>query len=159
MSRSTKSELLEEIGEQFRINQNRADLFDDVAAELLGINRTDLRCVDIVSRLGRTSAGELAREAGLTSGGVTTVVDRLERAGYVRRVADPDDRRRIWIEAMPRVAELTISIWGPLKADWERQAAAMTREQLEFLLRFMLEGNALMGAQIERVRSMRELDG
>ena len=71
---------------------------------LLGLNRTDTRCLDIIERLDGVSAGRLASEAGLSTGAVTTVLDRLERAGYARRVPDPGDRRRVLVELTPRRA-------------------------------------------------------
>jgi DNA-binding MarR family transcriptional regulator len=52
----------------------------------LGINRTDLRCLNIVDNQGPMTAGRLAELSGLTTAAVTTVLDRLERAGYARRV-------------------------------------------------------------------------
>lgn len=154
----TKQELSEAIGEQFRINQNRSDVFDEIAGELLGLNRTDQRCLDIISRLGRATAGELAREAGLTTGGVTAVVDRLERSGYARRVRDDEDRRRVLIEATPEFMERAWAFWAPLKEAWDAQARKFTREQLEFLLRFLSEGNAIAAEHIERIRALREAD-
>ena len=155
----TKAELAEAIGEQFRINQNRSDVFDEVAEELLGINHTDQRCLDIISRIGRVTAGELAREAGLTTGGVTAVVDRLERDGWARRVRDTDDRRRVLIEAAPEAMEKTWEIWGPLKAAWDAEARGYTRAQLEFLLRFLERGNEIAAAHIDRIRAMRDRTG
>jgi DNA-binding MarR family transcriptional regulator len=156
MSRESKQELLTAIGDAFRINQNKADVFDDVASEILSINRTDMRAMDIVSRRGRVTAGELAKEAGLTTGGVTAVVDRMERAGLLKRVRDPDDRRRVWLETTPLVLEKTMPIWGPMQELWESWARNLTRAQLEFLLRFLTESNELMEEQIERLRRLRD---
>jgi DNA-binding MarR family transcriptional regulator len=156
MSRESKQELLTAIGDAFRINQNKADVFDDVASEILSINRTDMRAMDIVSRRGRVTAGELAKEAGLTTGGVTAVVDRMERAGLLKRVRDPDDRRRVWLETTPLVFEKTMPIWGPMQELWESWARNLTRDQLEFLLRFLTESNELMEEQIERLRRLRD---
>jgi DNA-binding MarR family transcriptional regulator len=156
MSRETKPELMAAIGDAFRINQNNADVFDDVASEILGINRTDMRAMDIVGRRGRITAGELAKEAGLTTGGVTVVVDRMERAGLLKRVRDPDDRRRVWLEATPLVAQKTLPIWGPMQELWESWARDLTRDQLEFLLKFLTEGNELMDEQIDRLRRLRD---
>jgi DNA-binding MarR family transcriptional regulator len=156
MSRESKQELLTAIGDAFRINQNKADVFDDVASEILSINRTDMRAMDIVSRRGRVTAGELAKEAGLTTGGVTAVVDRMERAGLLKRVRDPDDRRRVWLETTPLVFEKTMPIWRPMQELWESWARNLTRDQLEFLLRFLTESNELMEEQIERLRRLRD---
>ena len=153
-NRKTKQELADAIGDQLRINQNRSGLFDEIANEHLGINQTDNRCLDVLSRLGPITAGELAREAGLTTGGVTAVVDRLERAGFARRVRDSKDRRRVVIEVEPAFFERAMVFWGPMKEAWDAQAAKLTHEQLEFLLRFMIASNELGAEQIERVRNL-----
>jgi DNA-binding MarR family transcriptional regulator len=155
----SKAELAEAIGNEFRINQNRSDVFDEIAGEILGLNQTDQRCLDIISRLGQTTAGELARESGLTTGGVTAVVDRLERDGYVRRVRDERDRRKVLLEATPESFEKVWAIWGPLKDAWDAQARSFTREQLEFLLRFMREGNEIAAKHIERIQALRGQPG
>jgi DNA-binding MarR family transcriptional regulator len=156
MSRESRQELLAAIGDAFRVNQNKADVFDDVASEILRINRTDMRAMDIVSRRGRVTAGELAEEAGLTTGGVTAVVDRMERAGLLKRARDPDDRRRVWLETTPLVLEKTMPIWGPMQELWKSRARDLSRDQLAFLLRFLTDSNEMMDEQIERLRQLRD---
>lgn len=70
-----------------------------VVAGRLGVNVTDLTCLGFVieAKEEALTAGALARLAGITTGAVTGVVNRLEGAGYVRRVPDPHDRRRVRI--------------------------------------------------------------
>src|SRR5579863_10050526 len=70
-------------------------LMSQAAADRIGINSTDLNCLNILSFRGQMTAGELARETGLTTASITGVVDRLEEAGFVRRERDPQDRRRV----------------------------------------------------------------
>jgi DNA-binding MarR family transcriptional regulator len=159
MSRNSKQELLEAISDQFRASQNWSDAFDDIASEILGINRTDMRVMDIVDRKGRATAGEVAKEAALTTGGITAVVDRLEKVGYLRRVRDPEDRRRVWLEVTPEVHERSWPIWGPLSDRWQSRAGNLSREQLEFILEFLAEGNEMMAGEIERLQAMRDADG
>jgi DNA-binding MarR family transcriptional regulator len=156
MARQSKQELLDAISDQFRISQNRSDVFDETASEILGLNRTDMRVIDIVTRQGRATAGDVAKEAGLTTGGVTAVVDRLEKVGYMRRARDPDDRRRVWLEATPELWERTWKIWGPLSDLWQSRARDLSRDELEFVLKFLADGNEMMSGQIERVRAMRD---
>jgi DNA-binding MarR family transcriptional regulator len=156
MSRQSKQELLDAIGDQFRAQQNWSDAFDEIASEILGLNRTDMRVIDIVTRKGRASAGEVAKEAALTTGGVTAVVDRLEKVGYLKRVRDPDDRRRVWLEATPELYEKSWEIWGPMSDLWQSRAKKLSREQLEFILWFLAEGNEMMSGQIERVQALRD---
>src|SRR5215218_4227416 len=97
-ARKQKRELIDELVSEFRISGNQDSAFDNLAAERLGLNRTDLHCINIIENSGGLTAGELAAESGLTTGAVTGVVDRLERVGYARRVPDPADRRRVKVE-------------------------------------------------------------
>jgi hypothetical protein len=75
--------------------------FDEVAYEKLGINRTDGRCLDIVENQGPLTAGELAELSGLTTAAVTSVLDRLEQAGYARRVRSEPGQRQVMVELTP----------------------------------------------------------
>ena len=79
----------------------RAALFQEAAAERLGLNVTDLRCLAMAHAEPGMSASRLAELSGLTSGAITGVLDRLERAGLLRREADPDDRRRTLVRGVP----------------------------------------------------------
>src|SRR3954468_24537646 len=101
------------------------------------MNRTAMRCVDLIDQAGGMTAGELAKAAGLTSGAVTAVVDRLERAGMAKRVSDPTDRRRVRIEVTPRLWELT----GPLMVPfWEESQTIRddyTTEELPHFAEFL----------------------
>lgn len=82
---------------QLRAFDASLDYQDQMAADLLGIRRIDLRAMEIVSRHGSLTAGQLAEEVHLTSGAVTGLIRRMERAGYFRRVADPTDGRKVII--------------------------------------------------------------
>jgi DNA-binding MarR family transcriptional regulator len=75
----------------------RSANFDEALADRLGLNSTDLHCLELVLAEPGLTAGRLASLADLTTGAVTGVVDRLERAGFVRREADPADRRSVTI--------------------------------------------------------------
>lgn len=156
--RPSKEELIERVGMQFRLGQNRSNAFDQVAAGRLGINLTDLGCLDIIQRLGRATAGEIARDSGLTSGAVTAVIDRLEQAGYARRIRDEVDRRRVFIELTPKAERHAGEIYGPVAEDWQAQMRRLTVEQLELLLDFMSEGNEISARHIARVRREMGLD-
>src|SRR5687768_7436133 len=73
-------------------------LHNRAAADLVGMNQTDWDCLDVLDWTGPITAGDLAKRVGLTSGAITGVLDRLEKAGLARRVADPGDRRRVIVE-------------------------------------------------------------
>jgi len=83
-----------------------------------GMHPTDVRALIALmdaSRAGEEmTAGRLGTALGLNSAGTTALVDRLERAGHVRRVRDPRDRRKVVIEVDERAVELGWSFFGPL---------------------------------------------
>lgn len=91
-------------------------LMSKVVAGRFGLNTTDLECLDLIYMRGGASAGELARATGLTSGAMTAVIDRLERAGYVERVADPTDRRRREVRILPEVIKPIEAVYQPIQA-------------------------------------------
>jgi DNA-binding MarR family transcriptional regulator len=77
-------------------------LFHQAVADRVGLHSSDLRCLGIVRQFERVTPGELSDRTGLTTGAVTRMLDRLERAGYVRREHDKGDRRRVVIQPVPR---------------------------------------------------------
>jgi DNA-binding MarR family transcriptional regulator len=154
--RRPKSELVNELVSEFRISGNQDSAFDNLAAERLGLNRTDLHCINIIENSGGLTAGELAAQAGLTTGAVTGVIDRLEGAGYARRVPDPADRRRVKLEATPRFYARADKIWGPMAADWGSSLAGrFTAEELERVIEFLRATNELSRKHLERLREMK----
>jgi DNA-binding MarR family transcriptional regulator len=90
------------------------DRLDEVGAQLYGLNRTDMRALDIIGRGGPLAPTDLARLLGFTTGGVTTVIDRLERAGYARRRPDNADRRRLVVEVTPATRKRDRAVFGGL---------------------------------------------
>jgi DNA-binding MarR family transcriptional regulator len=134
-----------------RINQNAADTMDAAVAELLKVNRTDVICLDILARLGTLTAGQLAEESRLTTGAVTAVVDRLERAGYALRVADPTDRRRVLVEITDRFRELAEHAWGPVAEELIASGNRYSREQLDGIREFLRFGAELAYRRAEEL--------
>jgi DNA-binding MarR family transcriptional regulator len=140
----SKRELVERLIGEFRASGNQDTAFDKLAAERLGVNETDLHCLNILENSGGLTAGELATRSGLTSGAVTGVVDRLERAGYARRVADPADRRRVNVEVTSAFYDRADRIWGPLAADWQATLVErFTADELERITDFLRAPEAL----------------
>ena len=138
----------------FRAYQTSNDNFDQAIADHLGMNRTDMRCVDLIDQAGGMTAGELARAAGLTTGAVTAVVDRLEAAGLARRVADPADRRRVRIEATDRLWEVTQPLIGPMVDESMAILDDYSDEELERFTEFLRRAIELQARHVERVRAL-----
>src|ERR1700677_862697 len=87
-------ELIAQTTAEVRQQQIAYDRFHDAVAAYFGINRTDLRCLDILDLSGQQTAGELAAQMGMSTGAVTAMLDRLGKAGYLRRGRDPAGRAR-----------------------------------------------------------------
>ena len=154
MSRDKKQELVDELLHLARAHEAANDAFDEVAREKLGINRTDLRCLNIIDNSGPMTAGRLAELSGLTTAAVTSVLDRLERAGYARRVRDQPDRRQVMVEVTPLLAERATPIWGPLGEEARSTLSRMSAEELRALIDFYRLGIELNERHIDRVRHL-----
>jgi DNA-binding MarR family transcriptional regulator len=132
-----RDELLTALMGEFRELSAATVMFHQAVADRLGMNITDHKCADILSRTGPIPAGELARRTGLTTGAITGVIDRLERAGFVRRAEDPADRRRVMIAPLPKRMERVI---GPLFESMGQAAAELcaryTTEELAVIRDF-----------------------
>jgi DNA-binding MarR family transcriptional regulator len=108
--------LLKTLDETLRNVSAQSVLMSDAVAKLVGLNSTDLECLDLLGLAGATTAGRLASHAGLTTGAMTAVIDRLERAGFARRVRHADDRRCVFVEARPDRVRQIEQLYGPLIA-------------------------------------------
>ncbi len=138
--------------EATRASQAANDLFDETLTQFLGINRTDGRCIDLIDRRGRVSAGQLANDSGLTTGAVTAVVDRLEAAGYVVRTRDTLDRRKIWIELTDDMKAITRRIFGHYEKTGPMLLARFTPDQLAAIMQFLEIGTFLQTEMAEALR-------
>lgn len=143
-----------ELIDAIRASQRATDLVDETAANYLGINRTDARALDVIEQYGPLTAGKLAKELRLSTGAVTTLVDRLERAGYARRVRDADDRRRVLVEATPELRHLAAKVYGT-PADAVHAFDGYTDKDLELLIRFLRGSVEWNEARLERMAAMK----
>ncbi|WP_210251020.1 MarR family winged helix-turn-helix transcriptional regulator [Microvirga thermotolerans] len=105
-------------------------------ADAVGLNPTDLECLDLIQLRGRVTAGELSQHTGLTSGAVTGLIDRLERAGYVAREGDPYDRRRVYVRVRTENIGRLMAIYNPLQQATERMCRRYSEAELELLIDF-----------------------
>jgi DNA-binding MarR family transcriptional regulator len=120
--------------------QRDIDAFDQAVAERVGLSRTDLRCLDLVLEL--TTAGtpatprRLAEAAGLTPSTITSVLDRLEGAGYVQRIREQADRRQVLLQLTATFARVTEEIFGPVAAEGEGQLRQLADAEVDTLIEF-----------------------
>lgn len=145
--------LLQQLSDEVRAGQRATDIVDDLVCELLGINRTDARCTDILDQHGRMTAGALAEASALTTGAITAVIDRLERAGYAQRVRDPEDRRRVLVELTPKARRAADELMRePLAAAAGNLAARFSDDELRLVVEFMRAGREMQERHAEWLR-------
>jgi DNA-binding MarR family transcriptional regulator len=147
-----REQLISEVREAFRLNGQAGDAMDQAVTEFLGIHRTDTRLLDVLQMAGRMSAGQLAKAGHLSPGAVTAALDRLERAGYVSRLRDGNDRRRVLVEVTDRLQELTGQLYGPLAASGDALLRDLPEEHLTLMRDVMREAARLQLEQADRVR-------
>ena len=136
-----------------RRNGSIMQLLGQVSAERIGVNVTDLNCLNIVALTGPMTAGELARATGLTTASITGVLDRLEDGGFVRRERDPKDRRRVIVTLNPGPGLREIGpTFGPLVKAWRDAAASYSDEDLRLLLDFQRRFEGIVRDQLARLR-------
>jgi DNA-binding MarR family transcriptional regulator len=136
-----------------RRNGSIMQLLGQMSAERIGINVTDLNCLNIVALTGPMTAGELARATGLTTASITGVLDRLEEGGFVRRERDPKDRRRVIVNLKPGPGLREIGpTFGPLVKAWRAAAASYSDEELRLLLDFQRRFEDIVRDQLARLR-------
>lgn len=133
---SRKRQLFERLVNEIRASQNATDRFDQAVADTLGMNRTDMRLLDLLEREGRLTAGELASGTGLTTGAITTAIDRLEQAGFARRVRDTGDRRRVYVELVSEAVARTSGLYAEHGRLAEEIYRRYTEDQIELLFEF-----------------------
>src|SRR5712691_7838250 len=127
-------------------------LFHQAVADRLGLHVSDLRCLNILLAAGSLPAGEIGERTGLTTGAVTRMVDRLERAGYVRREPDPADRRRVIVspvaEQMARIAPM----YAGMAQAWATTMSGYDDEQLTVILTLFDRLHEITQVEIARLR-------
>jgi DNA-binding MarR family transcriptional regulator len=140
----------------FQQTSGQSVLLSHVIADKVGISPSDLESLGFLEDGGPMTAGRLGELTGLTSGAVTRMIDRLERARYVRRRSDPDDRRKVLVELVPgRVKEFE-PFYGPLARAATQHLSRYTDVELA-LIADLLEGMTEFGrAQMRRIQKLPE---
>ena len=148
---TSRQVLIPELGLAMQAYQRSTTAFDDVVGSALDLNPTDLRGLDWLVD-GPKTAGELRDGTGLSSPATTALIDRLERKGFVQRVRDPGDRRRVLVEMTPDGAARVGALYGPLVREGDALLVAFSDEQLEAMREFLVAARELTDRQRRAIR-------
>jgi DNA-binding MarR family transcriptional regulator len=146
--------LLRELEEAMRRSSAQGVIFGQTVANVAGISGSDLECLDFLNLEGRVTAGRLADVTGLTTGAITGVVDRLEKAGLVRRERDEADRRKVFIVTVPENIAGIGRFYVPMQQAMQKLWSTYSDAELQLLLRFASEG---YGAALEATEALKGL--
>lgn len=136
-ARKSELKLIEEIvGRLARRHSTAVVLFHHAVAERLGLGPTDHKCLDLLRDRGAMVGSDLGAITGLTSGAITGVVARLERAGYLRREADPHDGRKQILHLALKRAHIQ-DVIGPLREDVAALLGNFDTHQLTAIAEFL----------------------
>jgi DNA-binding MarR family transcriptional regulator len=128
-------------------------LFQEAIADQLGLNTTDLMCLSFLSDAEPLTAGRLAEVTGLTTGSVTILIDRLEKAGYARREKDPTDRRRVIVRPVSERIERDIApLYASIGQAWERAIEGYSTQELAVILDMLTRSVVLLQEQTAALR-------
>jgi DNA-binding MarR family transcriptional regulator len=135
-------------------------LFHQAIADRLGVNATDMKCYSILRQIGPITAGDLAERTSLTTGAITGVIDRLERAELVRRVRDPHDRRRIVLECVhdPERERTIAQLYEPLGREITSLVARYSAAEQATMLDFLTRATTVLEAETRHLRQGQALD-
>ena len=136
----SRDALVQELEEAMRRSSAQGVMFGQAVANMAGISNSDMECMDILQLEGRVTAGRLAEVTGLTTGAITGVVDRLEKAGYVRRERDESDRRKVFISVVEEKAVEIGKFYVPMQQAMLKVWSRYTDDELRLLLRFANDG-------------------
>lgn len=152
------SDRVDSVGRVVQAYQSAVDDFDREAARILGINATDLRCLEVLlaEADSEVTPRVIADRLNLTTGSVTTMLDRLERAGYVTRERHTGDRRKVIVRATPEVTKHSWSMIGPMIEDsYSDVTSHFTTDELGVVERFLHRATVL---QEKHVQLLKERD-
>ncbi|HEX5142152.1 MAG TPA: MarR family transcriptional regulator [Dehalococcoidia bacterium] len=138
---SAHIDVVRQVAREMRLMSSFDALFSQAVADRVGVHSTDIETLDLLNVLGPMTAGRLSQLTGLSTGATTRLVDRLVRAGFVRREPDDQDRRRVIIAPVPEnlgdVSKLYVPLMDKLGAVW----ASFSDEELTVILRFARSSN------------------
>jgi DNA-binding MarR family transcriptional regulator len=126
---------IEEFMRAGRESSRLSMLFRHVLAAKLGLTVSDMECVDFLMDTGSATAGELAERTNLTTGAITSMIRRLERAGYVTATRDPADRRRVIVTLVPERLEHGRQLYASFGQRVDQVIAGYRTEEIAFLAR------------------------
>ncbi|MFE3191290.1 MarR family winged helix-turn-helix transcriptional regulator [Nocardia sp. NPDC059240] len=153
MTSERRRALFEEVSNESRRYMAAYTLFNQALADRLGLHPTDVQALSLLTAEPEAlTVKQIADLTGLTTGSATRLVDRLERGGYVTRVPDTHDRRRVLVAPVPERLAHIAAVWDELGVGWRAMLGEHTDAELEVILGHLRKAQQLSRTQIEQLR-------
>jgi DNA-binding MarR family transcriptional regulator len=152
----SRAALLRELEHAMRKSSAQGTIYGSAVADSAGISSSDMDCMDFLNLEGRMTAGRLAELTGLTTGAITGVADRMEKAGLVRRERDPDDRRKVFLVPEPQNVARIGRLYGPMQRAMHGLWDGYSDAELKLLLKFAEQGYEAMLKATTELKTMVE---
>lgn len=151
--RSERSELLMANLQLGRELSARTLMFHAAIAQKVGLSATEHKALDILSRAGALTAGQLAELTGLTTGAITGLIDRLEKVGFVKREKDPSDRRKVVIQPLTEKMEREIApLFASMGARMEQLLSRYSAQELALINDFITQSITILHEETTKLR-------
>lgn len=151
--RSERSELLMANLQLGRELSARTLMFHAAIAQRVGLSATEHKALDILSRAGALTAGQLAELTGLTTGAITGLVDRLEKVGFVKRERDPNDRRKVVIQPLTEKMEHEMApLFASMGVRMEQLLSHYSTQELALINDFVTQSITILKEETNKLQ-------
>src|SRR5262245_42235984 len=152
-SSQLRDALIQRLTTQFRLVSANSVMFSQAVADQVGLHSSDQECLDFLILNGPSTAGQLAKITGLTTGAVTSMVDRVIKAGYVRRQHSEEDRRKVLVFPNEEKIYKDIAPYSmPMGTALMTVCEAFSDDELAVVERFISQANTLATDVIAQTR-------
>jgi DNA-binding MarR family transcriptional regulator len=150
--KSSRRTLMARLWDLGRIMSTQTVFLHQAIAQSVGLNATDTKCIDLILR-GPTdsiTAGWLSEMTGLTTGAVTHILDRLEKRGFIERVRDTADRRKVLVRARPEAIEPLVPKYEAIGKAYMKLLEEYSDRDLQLICEYFEKASALTERELAR---------
>jgi len=148
-----RKSLIEQMQFLGQMSSTETALFHQTAASKNGFGITDMKTVSTLMQEGAMTAGQIAERLSLTTGAVTSVIDRLEKAKMVNRYPDPQDRRKVVVKVNALHAKQLGKVYDSIGAVFTKELQLYSTKELEFLVEFYKMTIRLTKQEIKKINN------
>lgn len=151
-----RAELVATLIEELRDNAGRGLLLHQAIAESFGLNSTDLKCVDLARREQNLTAGRLSQILGISNSAVTAVLDRLERADFIKRQRGMEDRRHVFVVSTSKHETALSDAYAPFRSAFVALLRQYQVDELELIINFTRQSGKITRDLLQSFTSQRD---